>query len=412
MNPDEQQKLQVIKALALKWQEGTITEEEKLLFNQWYHSFDDLLLKEVTSENRSLLQNRLYNGIAERENLSPATSWFKRNSAYISAVAAVLTLIFAVYGYYFYTGKRTTNFSQQTARQKQQILPGGNKAVLTLADGSAIVLNQNHRGVVTMQGTVAVKKGKEGILNYELTAKNKGADETVAINTITTPRGGQYQINLSDGTKVWLNAASSLKFPVTFSRDKREVELTGEAYFEVNPNPLSDSPVSGRSLAGNPAKNLQHKKIPFLVKTKTQTIEVLGTHFNVNAYADEPDARTTLLEGSVKVKQSGKPGSALLKPGQQAVTNGEVTQVSDVDVSQYLAWQQGYFLFDNESMESIMRKISRWYDVDVEYSGNIRYRKFGGRLSKYENISEILRLMEKTQVIHFRTAGRRVIVMP
>lgn len=412
MNPNEQQKLALIKALALKWQEGTITEEEKLLFNQWYHSFDDLSLKEVTSEKRTQLQNRLYNSIAEREHLSPATSWFNRNSVYISGLAAVLTLVFAVYGYYFYIDKHSTNPIKQTVQQKHRILPGGNKAVLTLANGATIVLNQNPTGVVTMQGTVAVKKGKEGVLNYELTAKNKDAAENGAINTITTPRGGQYQVNLSDGTKVWLNAASSLKFPVTFNSDKREVELTGEAYFEVNPNPISAS-AKNRSLAkSSSAIALQHKKIPFLVKTKSQIIEVLGTHFNVNAYDDEPDSRTTLLEGSVKVKQSGKQGTALLKPGQQAVTGAKNMEVSDVDVSQAVAWQQGYFLFDNESMESIMRKISRWYDVDVEYSGNIRYRKFGGRLSKYENITEILRLMEKTQVIHFRTAGRRVIVMP
>ena len=185
--------------------------------------------------------------------------------------------------------------------------------------------------------------------------------------------------------------------PVHFSNAKREVELNGEAYFEVDPNPL---------------KGKNNTRIPFLVKTKNQLVEVIGTHFNVSAYTDDPDTKTTLLKGAVKVSYTDRYGSALLKPGQQATIAEQTLEVSEVDVSQAVAWQQGYFVFDNESAESMMRKISRWYDVDVKYSGNIRYRKFGGRISKFENITEILRLMEKTNVIHFRMEGRRIIVMP
>jgi transmembrane sensor len=416
MNPDEQQKNQ-IKALALKWQEGTITEEEKLLFNQWYHSFEDPALKDITSEQPVQLRKRLYNHIAERENLTPAKSWFQQHYFAISAIAAVLALVVAVYGYYFYTGRQNPQQLERIAQHKP-ILPGGNKAVLTLADGSAIVLNQRPNGVLTMQGTVAVRKGQAGILNYENTKNHQASSAAAAFNTVTTPRGGQYQLILSDGTKVWLNAASSLKFPVSFNPAKREVELTGEAYFEVNTmqsgrsKQVANGQTAQDRLALTRGKGSPTKRIPFLVKTNSQVIEVLGTHFNVNAYADEPDTRTTLLEGAVKIRQRHKPGSALLKPGQQGLTGTGDIQVSNVDVSQAVAWQQGYFLFDNESMESIMRKISRWYDVDVTYSGNIRYRKFGGRISRFENIGEILRMMEKTQVIHFRTTGRRVTVMP
>lgn len=385
-----------IQELARKWQEGTITEEEKLLFNQWYHSFEDVSLEEVTSENPEHLKMRLYKAISEKEQIYLNRSWIFKNLRYVSAVAATLFLLLSIGGYFYFTNTKTVQQDQVSQNKVHDLAPGGNKAVLTLADGSEIVLNDAKNGVLASQGNLSVSKNKEGQVVYQVLENKNSNQKEVVYNTISTPRGGQYQINLPDGTEVWLNAASTLKFPLVFSKNERRVELTGEAYFEVNPL------VSSKS---------KSRKVPFIVKSQSQEVEVLGTHFNVNAYGDEIDTRTTLLEGSVKVAQLGSQNSKLLKPGQQSIVDKTIT-VSNVDAEQAIDWQKGYFSFDNESVESIMRKISRWYNVEVEYKDNIRYRKFAGRISKFENVSQILKIMEKTKVIHFKMEEGRIIVMP
>jgi len=385
-----------MKELARKWQEETITDAEKELFNQWYHSFDDIPIEAIIAESPAHLKTRLYQNIIHREEIPLQLNWFRKNITYISAVAAVLTLIFSIAGYSFFSNYNLAQKEQTASRKKNIILPGSNKAVLTLADGSDVILDQTSNGILGNQGNVAIKKSKDGKVSYEAAQHNTYTGKAIAYNKIATPRGGQYQVNLADGTKVWLNAASTLRFPVAFNKTERVVELTGEAYFEVNPEPI----------AGN-----RKTRIPFLVKTRNQVVEVLGTHFNVNAYDDEPDIKTTLLKGSVKVLQPIAHQSVLLKPGQQSAVAENIT-VADVDASQAIEWQKGYFLFDNESVESMMRKISRWYNIEVEYRGNIRYRKFAGKISRFDNIEQILQVMEKTQVIHFEIKGRRVIVMP
>ncbi|MCX2485783.1 FecR family protein [Pedobacter sp. MR2016-24] len=384
-----------MKELARKWQEGTINEAEKELFNQWYHSFDDTPIEAITTENPAQLKTRLYNNIIQREEIPLPRTWFSKNISYIYAAAA-MTLIFSIAGYSFYSRNNVQQKEQAARLAKNTILPGSNKAVLTLADGSDVILDQTSNGILGSQGNVSIKKSIDGKVSYEAAQNNTYTGNAIAYNKIATPRGGQYQVDLADGTKVWLNAASTLKFPVTFSKAQRVVELTGEAYFEVNPEPV----------AGN-----RKVRIPFLVKTRNQVVEVLGTHFNVNAYDDEPDIKTTLLKGSVRVVQSAARQSVLLKPGQQSAVAGNIA-VADVDASQAIEWQKGYFLFDNETVESMMRKISRWYNIEVEFKGNIRYRKFAGKISKFGNIVQILQVMEKTQVIHFEIEGRRVIVMP
>jgi len=384
-----------MKELARKWQEGTINEAEKELFNQWYHSFDDTPIEAITTENPAQLKTRLYNNIIQREEIPLPRTWFSKNISYIYAAAA-MTLIFSIAGYSFYSRNNVQQKEQAARLAKNIILPGSNKAVLTLADGSDVILDQTSNGILGSQGNVSIKKSMDGKVSYVAAQNNTYTGNAIAYNKIATPRGGQYQVDLADGTKVWLNAASTLKFPVTFSKAQRVVELTGEAYFEVNPEPV----------AGN-----RKVRIPFLVKTRNQLVEVLGTHFNVNAYDDEPDIKTTLLKGSVKVVQSAARQSVLLKPGQQSAVAGNIA-VADVDASQAIEWQKGYFLFDNETVESMMRKISRWYNIEVEFKGNIRYRKFAGKISKFGNIVQILQVMEKTQVIHFEIEGRRVIVMP
>ena len=221
---------------------------------------------------------------------------------------------------------------------------------------------------------------------------NAGPDEDVlAYNTITTPKGGQYQVTLMDGTRVWLNAASSLHYPTVFKGSERSVQLTGEAYFEV-------------------AKN---SKMPFRVTSNGQVTEVLGTHFNINSYPDEQGTTTTLLEGSVRILNAKSDAAILLKPGQQSGSDasGKI-KVANVNPEQFVAWKDGKFIFTNANIESIMRQVSRWYNVEIEYKGDASKEKFGGRTSRFTNVAELLEILELTDHVQFEIEGRRIIVMP
>jgi transmembrane sensor len=267
--------------------------------------------------------------------------------------------------------------------------PGRNKALLTLADGSTISLDDARNGLLAQQGASTVQKAQAGQLVYTPSASSAGGTSEAAMNTVATPRGGQYQLVLPDGSKVWLNAASSLRFPTAFTGRERRVELTGEAYFEV-------------------AKN---KQLPFKVSVEATEVTVLGTHFNVMAYADEPSLTTTLLEGAVRVSGGGQ--QVLLRPGQQARQQaGGTMAVATVDPQNAVAWKNGQFIFNDEPIESIMRQISRWYDVEVEYQGTMKGKEFNGTVSRFDNASQVLHMLELTGAIHFNTQGNRIIVQP
>lgn len=263
------------------------------------------------------------------------------------------------------------------------IQPGGDRALLRLADGSVIVLDSAANGNLIDQGAVKVIK-LDGKLTY--LGNEPGTDEPT-YNTITTPRGGQYQLVLSDGSVVWLNAASSLRFPVAFTGNERRVEITGEAYFEV-------------------AKNA---KQPFKVAVAGRgEVEVLGTHFNINAYADEATINTTLLEGSVKVTVKGAT-PVQLKPGQQAQMGSSVSVINNVDTEEVIAWKTGWFSFDRTDIATIMRQVSRWYNVDVVFEGQPDKRTFSGVVSRSNSMAEVLKIMEKAGV-RFHIEGKRVTV--
>lgn len=211
-------------------------------------------------------------------------------------------------------------------------------------------------------------------------------------NTIETPKGGQYQVDLPDGTKVWLNAGSLLRYPTNFTGKIRSVELTGEAYFEV-------------------AKNA-HK--PFKVLSKNQVVEVLGTHFNISSYTDDISVKTTLLEGSVKVLSSKVNQTKLLKPGQQSDINytNNAFFIKSVNTDEVIAWKNGYFLFSDEDLKSIMARFARWYNVDVEYQGDVDNLRFGGMVSRSKDLTQALKVVEQAGNVKFKIEGRRVIVMP
>lgn len=249
------------------------------------------------------------------------------------------------------------------------LAPGGNKATLTFADGSKIDLTTAKNGTLKAQpGSHIIKQNEQ--LTYATAAEKKATE--VTYNTLTTPRGGQYHVTLADGTKVWLNAASSLRFPTAFTGSERVVELTGEAYFEV----VHDS------------------KQPFKVKTANQIIQDIGTRFNVNCYTDEDAAATTLVEGSVKILAAK--GETMIKPGQQYLlkTSGVAELKGDVDIDEVTAWKNGMFQFNNADIKTIMRQVSRWYNVDVEYSGQVPASTYHGRISRNSNASAVLKILE------------------
>jgi ferric-dicitrate binding protein FerR (iron transport regulator) len=287
--------------------------------------------------------------------------------------------------------------AEQVAKENEQpappvmrdIAPGGSKAILTLADGSEVVLEDASNGDITKQKNVTISKTKNGQLVYRVGGDAQPAENKIpAFNTIKTPVGGQYRVVLSDGTKVWLNSGSSIKFPVTFIGNERSVEIEGEAYFEV----------------------ARDKKRPFKVLSDNQVVEVLGTHFNVNAYRDEPNIKTTLAEGSVKVSSDGISNTII--PGQQIRLSrkSHAMNIVAVDTDAATSWKDGLFVFNDEGIHSIMRKISRWYGVDVVFQNDIN-EKFGGVISRFENVSQVLKILEVTETIHFKIEKRRIIVM-
>ncbi|SMD15218.1 FecR family protein [Pedobacter nyackensis] len=315
----------------------------------------------------------------------------KRSGYRLWMAAAATLLIMLSAGLIFYKSKFLPSVKTNTVSNKADILPGGNKAILTLSNGERRVLTDSTINQLVNQPGGSIIKAANGILVYKansLSGNSSSETGEVVMNNLTTPRGGEFQIILPDGTHVWLNAASSLKFPSSF-KGKRLVELTGEAYFEV-------------------AKN---KKMPFIVHTKNQEVEVLGTHFNINSYTDELATKTTLLEGSVKISAQGN--QKILTPGEQSqlYKNTKAIKVTPVNLEEAVAWKNGYFVFNDEKLENIMRRVCRWYDVDCQFEGKQGELSFIGVVERSKNISSLLKVLELTGNVHFKIEGRKIIVM-
>lgn len=321
------------------------------------------------------------------------------------SVAAAIALLIASSIFIFTTSNDKKGIRQQVVSvQKNDIAPGGNHAILTLANGTRVILDSVQNGIVSMQGATKILKLKNGQLAYnkQLAVGSKqlgnNQEDKVLYNTITTPRGGQYEVILSDGTKAWLNAASSIYFPSEFRGKTREVRITGEVYFEVK-------------------ENVSH---PFMVyfsspqsddKDREEVVQVLGTHFNIMTYKDEPVAKITLLQGAVKVKEENK--EILLKPGQQLRVNpeGRITKVENVDSNGIVAWKNNQFWFDDDNIQTVMRELSRWYNVDVVIRGNIP-QHFGGYISRNISISKVLEALQATSHLQFKIQNNTIIVSP
>ncbi len=305
------------------------------------------------------------------------------------AAAAVLLFAAAGMGAWWVIQKNKTGQSVAPSlvrKVKEQVKPGGNKATLILADGAVISLDDVKNGNIAQQGSAKVDKAGNGELVYR-TVEGKPAE--MLFNTLTTPRGGQFKLVLPDGSGVWLNAASSVKYPTAFTGTERRIEISGEAYFEV---------------AHDAAK-------PFIVSVNGMEVRVLGTHFNINAYTDEASIKTSLLEGSVQLAKTG--GSVTLVPGQQAqlALAGTLKVVNDVDMDEVVAWKNGYFSFSHADLQTVMRQIARWYDVDIRYEGRIPERFFGGKIDRSANATDVLRILEESKV-HFTIENKKIIVKP
>jgi hypothetical protein len=390
---------------------GNCTSNEIEEVYQWFRSFDNTpgSLVGLPDDEKGIVKEKLFaqiiseingkdnvvqldinsaNGEQADENIDGMQHYVGRKTYSLwskIAVAASITLIIGFSLYSVFTNRYKV-VPKMVKTQLHDVPPGGNNAVLTLANGAKIILNNAKKGLLTRQGNVKVSKTTEGLLVYK-TNRDDTASDDAQFNTINTPKGGQYEVILPDGTKVWLNALSYLRFPANFSGKTRQVEISGEAYFEV---------------ARNPAK-------PFIVKSTRAEITVLGTHFNVNDYPDEAFSKTTLLEGSVKIK--GKRSVGTLKPGDQALLNEgvEMKIAKDVDLDEAVAWKNGIFEFNKADITSIMRQTSRWYDIEVSYASPPSQVLYKGRISRNVNLSEMLSMI-KYMGINYTFDGRKLTI--
>lgn len=369
-----------LKEIFSRYKAGIATDEEKALLESWYLKFNDY------ENSQYPLEDRLEDADSVWSELNSNEPKIFRIWPYISAAAVILMVI--SFGIYFYTESASIPTLQYVKKQND-IAPGSNKAVLTLADGRKISLTDATSGELAEQSGINITKAADGQLLYTISDASSASGK-LEFNTIETPKGGQYQIVLPDGTKVWLNAASSLKFPVSFtSLKERQVELVGEAYFEV-------------------AKEKAH---PFIVSTEKQKIQVLGTHFNVYAYKEESAVKTTLLEGSVEVfgtsSKSDLHNKVKLSPGEQSISTNNGIEILRVDTEEAVAWKQGYFRFDDESLENIMRKISRWYNVDVYWEDDgTKKETYAAVTTRFDNVSRLLKMLEQTGDAQFEIEER------
>lgn len=368
---------QSLKQLLEKYHQGNCTPDELALLESWYMQLNEDVREPLSEPELDEARQKVWAA------LDAETAPGKTYKMWPKLAAAASILLFLSFGAYLFM-KQAKPVKQRQALI-HDIAPGSNKAFITLANGKTITLTGIANGTLANQGSTHINATSAGSVAYVGGTNDAAA---TAFNTLSTPRGGQYALVLSDGTKVWLDAASSITYPVAFTGDKRAVTIKGQVYFEV---------------AHNAAK-------PFIVTANNQTVEVLGTHFNINAYTDEPAVTTTLLEGRIKI--TAKSGSKILNPGNQArITDGQLAVIENADIDEVIAWHKGLFKFKEADITEVMRQLSRWYDVDVTYEGTVPNTKFSGEL--YRNISALkVSDVLSYEKIHFRIDGKKIIVTP
>lgn len=388
-----------------------LNQEEREQFNQWLEQgnnkdfFHQILDKEILEEELRQLDElkieselrgsweKLLQFRVKPQKLN--TIWWNNWRMY-AAAASIITIL-SVGGLIWHQSQKANNQVVQVEDSQAPITtdadPGQFKAKLTLADGSTVVLDTATTRQLAQQGGVQVLN-KDGKLVYEQGGQEETEPSVVLYNTLQTTKGQTYATVLADGSKVWLNSESSISYPVAFTGNERKVAITGEAYFEV---------ASQYSKGTN-------KKLPFNVTVGSMEVQVLGTHFNINAYPDEETIKTTLLEGKVKIVAGNV--SSILAPGQQAqLRKGtQLIQVMDnANVEQAVAWKNGFFQFSNDDLKTVMRQLARWYDVEVVYQGNVGGDTYGGKIRRNNKASEVLTTLEQNRV-HFKIQGKKIIV--
>jgi len=379
--------------LIVKHLAGELNEEEKQILLNW--ATDDPLNKQLLNKvsNEEELQIEI-NKWRQADPSDGYAQWLQASSDRRKlmilrfAIPVAAALLLAVAGIWLI--KRMPHTKQRIpilAAEAKPVLPGRNTAILMLSNGRQVLLDSADNGDIEMEGKTRLVKVDSGSLSYKETGKKGGAQ--MVYNTLSTPRSGQFQLTLPDGSRVWLNNISSLRYPVAFLDKTRTVELTGEAYFEI---------------AKDPAK-------PFIVKVRNESVKVLGTSFNIMAYLDEEIIQTTLLTGGIKV-ESGT-ASITLQPNEQAMlssTSG-LQVVKDVSSQDIISWKNGFFYFGRASFKAVMRQLARWYNVEVVYEGKAPDLEFGGKIDRSLSLNELLKFLDKNQ-IHFRLEGRKIVVLP
>lgn len=369
-----------LKELAGLLEQAPDDEVSPLLEDIWNNQKGEVFFENTTREK---MLSRLVPAEDSAEKVV-SISGSKRLFVKLAAAAVILLLLGA--GVFFLLGGKDNKIAQAEHKKVlvNDIAPGGDRAVLTLADGRQIILDSAANGAVTEQGGMKIVK-----LNGQLAYNQESGTTEVLYNTVSTPKGGQYQLVLADGSKVWLNAASSLRFPTAFKGADRTVELSGEGYFEVSHDAAK----------------------PFHVKVNNMDVKVLGTHFNINGYNDEPTIKTTLLEGKVIVTEGNK--YVNLNPGQQAVVNEgqNIRIVHNVDLDAVVAWKNGQIYFEGADVAEIMKQISRWYNVDAGYNGNPQLAHLSGKVSRNLNLSEVIKVLEESGIV-VKMENRKLIAIP
>lgn len=382
-----------IQELIGRYVAGKCTEEEAAWVETWYNQEKTDTFSDLSAED---IEQDLHEVFAKLPKKQP-----KRLVLPYRVAAAAVVLIAISLGLYFYypnlkEESLLTN-SLSEVHDSLDIAPGGNRATLTLADGTDIFLDDVSSGQIAQQAGLNIEKTEDGLVTYTVVSAVHSSESEVTFNTISTPKGGQYQVVLSDGTKVWLNAASTLTFPTSFIGDIRSVELSGEGYFEVN-----------RQSQANAALK------PFIITSGNQQVKVLGTHFNINSYVDEPSIVTTLLEGSIEVSDLSNLNKRILKPNEQSqLTANNQLRVDQVNSEHAVAWKSGMFQFQGTDIENVMRQLSRWYDVDVEFEGEVPNIKLWGEVYRNVNASQALEILEYFNLkykITQTSSGRKIII--
>jgi transmembrane sensor len=379
-----------LREIIKKYLAGKATVEEKSFLEHYFEVFENRnnIVDQLSENEKVDLEQKMEAAIFTKIKAQPPV---RRMVNYRIAAAAVLIGIMMTAGLYFYfkSGNNKNTIAKGSnimPPAKNDIDPGGNRAILVLGDGTEINLDDSKIGELTQQGDARVSKTTEGQVVYNMLG---GSDNksVITTNTIQTPAGGEYQVVLPDGTKVWLNSSSKLQFPTAFAGKERVVTLSGEGYFEV-------------------AKDAS---MPFKVKVNDMEVKVLGTHFNIMAYSDESQVKTTLLEGSVNIVKNGS--EKLLKPGQQARTGaGDKIDVVNADAEAVVAWKNGYFKFNKDGIQTVMRQLARWYDMEVVYQGAIPKDEFSGKIRRNIQASKALEFLQQTG-LHFKIEGKKVTVL-